>query len=272
MFGSNFLPGGRLRRPDPAPSRRVRAYCVGTAKSGTHSLAGVFSAGYVAAHEAAHGQMIRAIFARAASRLDSSQAERFIRDRDRRLGLEMDSSQLNCPFVDVMARVFPEARFILTLRDCYSFLHSITNHTLARPASQSWRRFRDFRFGGHEHSLHEQVLADRGLYTLDGYLSYWANHTHTAIREIPPDRLLVVRTREIRDSIPRIAGFLNLDPASLDAGQAHAYPAIKRFGVISQIDPHYVEDKVRQHCGDLMRRFYPELLTAADAGFSEKVA
>src|SRR5206468_2339366 len=208
--------------------RRLRAYCVGTAKSGTHSLGAIFERSYAAEHEAKHRPMIQAVLDRAAGKMDDAQAEEFIRRRDRELGLEMDSSQLNGAFVDIMARLFPDAKFILTIRDCYSFLDSITDHTLARDVSQRWVAFRKQRFGGFKHAPQERILAEQGLFPLDGYLTYWSRHNEYVLRHVPVERLLVVRTNEIRQSIPKMAEFLGIPANSLDAGQSHSYPAANR--------------------------------------------
>src|SRR5437764_6285308 len=81
MPGSHFFALRRLfGRSAP---RRLRAYCVGTAKSGTHSLGAIFERSYAAEHEAKHRPMIQAVLDRAAGKMDDAQAEEFIRRRDR---------------------------------------------------------------------------------------------------------------------------------------------------------------------------------------------
>jgi len=260
MQGSRRFGIGGLLARDRVANRRFRAYCVGTAKSGTHSLAAIFARSYLAEHEARHRPMIQAVLDRMSGAMSDSQAETFIRQRDADVVLEMDSSQLNGPFVDVIARLFPEAKFILSMRDCYSFLDSITDHSLAREVSNRWIEFREHRFGGLNHEPQERVLAEQGLFPLEGYLRYWTQHNEFILQHVPAERLLVVRTREIRQSIPKIAEFLGIPGDSLDAGQSHSYPAANRFKIISQVDRAFVEHKVQQHCGDLMRRFYPEMM------------
>ena len=271
MLGSRRFGIGGLFAPDRTVNRRFRAYCVGTAKSGTHSLAAIFARSYVAEHEAKHRPMIQAALDRMSGAMTDAQAEEFIRQRDAELALEMDSSQLNGPFVDVIARLFPEAKFILSMRDCYSFLDSITDHSLAREVSTRWIEFRKHRFGGLAHEPEEQVLAEQGLFPLEGYCRYWAEHNEFILQHVPAERLLVVRTNEIRQSIPKIAEFLGIAENSLDKAQSHSYPAANRFGIISQLDRDFVEQKVQQHCGDLMRRFYPELMGECGHQVSKRI-
>jgi hypothetical protein len=259
VFIAGFLGKVRQRRTT-VTTRRFQAYCIGSAKSGTHSLAAIFACGYASRHEAEHSRMIRAAIARADGSRKESALRCYLIRRDRRLCLEMDSSQLNGVFADLLADSFPQARFVLTIRDCYSFLDSVINHQLARPASDSWKQFRELRFGGFEHSAHARILAERGLYPLDGYLAYWARHNTRALEQVPPERLLVIRTHEIRQSIPRLAEFLDIPAETIDASQSHAYPAAGRFGIVAQIDRGFLDDRIEAHCGPLMRRFFPEIM------------
>jgi hypothetical protein len=251
------LPPWRLPGPASPATRSFHAYCVGSAKSGTHSMAAIFSRGYRSRHEPQHHPMILKLLARRQGRLTDRRARRFLLRRDRQLQLEMDSSQLNGAFADLLPVLFPDAKFVLTIRDCYAFLRSVIDHQLARKASATWLLMREARFGGFSHSPHERVLAERGLFPIDGYLSYWARHNENVLRDVPPERLLVVRTHEIRSSLPRVAEFLSIPPETLDAGRSHSYPAANRFGILKMLDPTFVEDKIHYHCEPLMRRFFP---------------
>src|SRR4051812_19368550 len=150
--------------------RRFQAYCVGTAKSGTHSIAALLERRYRVCHEAEDDQMIDVVFAAAEGRMSDADVTRWLVKRDKRLWLEMDASQLNYFFVRQLATAFPDSKYILTIRDCYSFVDSFINHQLARPAPEHWRKLRDFRFKPEHYppGEHERPLADRGLYSLDG--------------------------------------------------------------------------------------------------------
>ena len=246
-----------------APARRFHAFGLGSAKSGTHSIAAIFQNSYSSAHEAEHAKMISAILQRSERSLPDAAVRRWLLRRDRRLGLELDSSQLNASFADLLPDLFPEARFILTIRDCYSFLESVIDHQLSRPDSPDWRQMRALRFGGFEYQPQEQALIRRGLYPLAGYLSYWARHNQHVLDCIPSERLLVVRTTEIADSIHQIAHFLEIDPESIDITQCHAYPAKQRFGVLSQIDHDFIEHQVATYCSSIMNQFFPQVCGAA---------
>lgn len=240
--------------------RRFQVYGVGTAKSGTHSLARLFQRSYKAAHEPQAAAVIGLVLARAAGELSEAGFAAAIRHRDRALGLELDSSQLNYYLLDPLLEAFPDAKFVLTIRDCYSWLESFINHQLARPANGCWLELRDHRFGsgGWRYAEQERILEQHGLYTLDGYLSYWATHNREVIAKIPPDRLLVVRTHEISARVDDIAAFAGVAPETLDRERSHAFQAKRRFEVLSKVERAFLDGKVRRHAGDLMEAYFPD--------------
>jgi hypothetical protein len=47
---------------------------------------------------------------------------------------------------------------------------------------------------------------------------------------VPRDRLLVVRTQDIRDDISRLAQFMGVPAETLDAGRSHEFKAEAKFG------------------------------------------
>ena len=247
--------------------RRVRLYCVGTAKSGTHSIAAMFGGSVRARHEADNRRDIREILEVAAGRVDRDRMKRYVRRRDRRLYLDIDSSQVNFFMLDALLTEFPGARFLLTIRDPYSWLDSIINDSLRRPSNRSWTDFRNFCFRSDifSHPPEELALAEHGLYTLDGYLSYWAAHNQKVLSDVPEDRLLTVRTDRITDRVHEIAEFAGLPPAVIELEKSHAFRNPRKFGLLFQVDRDHLEKRVRHHCRPLMERFFPEVRSMEDS-------
>lgn len=252
--------------------RHCHIYCIGHGKTGTHSLSDLFQRNYRATHEGDAEVLLDLIMDVAAGTLSAAELRHYLFWRDRRLLTEMDSSGLNIHFLDTLRDLFPQARFILTLRDCHSWLESQLNHIIARPPANNPRvdysRFQDFhyRWQGEPHPPEETVLERLGLYTLDHFLSTYAWHNHKALDSLPRERLLVVRTHEIRQDAGRIAAFAGVPLQTLDLERAHSYPAKARFDVLGQMDRDYVEDKIRQHCGPLMAEWFPDFLEKANSG------
>lgn len=222
------------------------------AKSGTHSVADVFATHYRSNHEPEADQLLSFICDLWDGTVHGTHPLRqFLLARDRRLGLEVEASNPLGMVVAELQELFPEACFLLTVRDPRSWLQSQINHQLGRrPPTTNWRRWRDLRFGagGRSHCAHERPLAERGLYTLDGYLSHWAHHHTLVLDAVPSCRRLVIRTHEIGEKLPEIAAFAGVPASTLDASGAHSFSSSNTFGVLEQLDPVLVEEKIQQHC------------------------
>jgi hypothetical protein len=249
--------------------RRFHAYCVGTPKSGTVSIWGLFAGQYRARHEPEAKEVIEVMDGAVHGRVDPTRIARFFRERDKRLLLELESSHPTAYFLETLVREFGDAKFILTIRDCYSWLESVFGQQLSLPRTGAlafYGRMRDayYRPDLFHHAPEERVLAERGLYTLDGYLSYWASHYSRALTLVPPERLLVVRTREIERDIEKIAAFVGVSAESLTREQSHLNRAATHHALLSRIDREFVEKKVDRYCRPLMARFYPEIRRIED--------
>lgn len=254
-----------------------QVYCIGTSKSGTHSIAGLFQPRYKAAHEPEHYELIQLLLATERGDLDNTQLKEKLAERDQRLGLELESSNLLSFFVESLIDNFPEAKFILTIRDCYSWLDSCLNHQLNARRSEDmafWWRYRDFCFRSEpfEHAPQEKLLAQHHLYTLDGYLSYWQRVNEKILSAIPPERLSIVRTLDIGQSLGEIAEFLQISVETLNPSSSHLYRAKKKFDLLGQIDRDFLEQKVKLYCQDIMSQYFPAIQNVDDALGNDSLA
>jgi len=161
----------------PNPLLRFKAYCVGLPKTGTLSLHAMFHQGYRSAHEPTSRFLIHKMLAFTQGKMSQSEWVNYVKCRDRWLALEMDSSSLNYYLIEVLVEEFKTAKFILTIRDCYSWCDSLINHCLTHP-NHPWWNAHWIKLGKHcyqtsqPHAKEEQILFENGLYTLDGYLRY----------------------------------------------------------------------------------------------------
>jgi len=189
---------------------------------------------------------------------------KWIKKIDRKYLLEVNSSQLNYWVLDGLISEFPKAKFILTIRDCYSWLDSFINHSLSRPCSDQWAKLRDLRFKRPQfkYAKQEEILIKHNLYTLDGYLSYWAEHSEEVIRTVPKERLLIIRTDEINISIEKVANYLGILSSTLNYDKAHLYKARQKFNILSKIDRKFLDEKINVHCKELMSKYFPEFINS----------
>jgi hypothetical protein len=197
---------------------QFRAFGVGCAKTGTNSLARMFARGYRSAHEPQKHALLALILDRDAQ---FAAAVRKLLDP---LDLEMNASQLNGYIVGTLVALYPEAKFVLTLREPAGWVRSFANHQLTRGRlahGSLWARFRNLRFLGTDGP------EGNALYTLDQYLRFWLSHNLNVLGVVPRERLLVVRTEHLDAEIPRLAEFLAIDAATIAPARANegAYPA-----------------------------------------------
>jgi hypothetical protein len=230
----------------------------------------MFHRNYRTAHEPEAESLIDVIVAELEGRMTGPEVAAWLRRRDRRLWLEMDSSGLNGAVIGHLAGLFPEARFVLTIRDCYTWLDSLLNHHLTRDTTDSWRKLRDARYPPAErvYSRSEEVLRANGLYPVGAYLKQWASHNRTVLDAVPADRLLVVRTDRIGVSGGRLAAFLGLPAGTIDGGQAHLFRRTAEAGMLARVDPALIEERVAEHCGQLMKIYFPDIPDLASSGLS----
>ena len=252
----------------PGRVRRCRLYGVGIGKSGTHSLARMFSKNVRAQHEPQALLVLEKLLPWQAGDLSEKDFTEWLRVRDLQMALEVDSSTLNCDIAEILVREFPDARFVLTLRDCYSWCDSIMNHAVRYQGKTHplWLATRAPRLRPdlYQHAPEEQHLKDKGLYTLDGYFSYWTRHNMHALQKIPRDRLLTVRIDEIGKRAAEIADFAGLPQRTLRLERTHEFQNPSKQHLLAQVNPDFVEAKVEKHCRPLMSQFFPEIRSLRD--------
>jgi sulfotransferase family protein len=265
---ADVLFAAKRRLVGPHRSRRTRLYCVGMGKSGTHSIAAMFSEKVRSEHE----PQARELLERAPwqpGRLGDPELREWLHKRDREMALEVDSSALNFDILDFLLTEFEEARFVLTIRDCYSWCNSLLNH-MVRFASEMdplWHPWLDSRCRPDlfRHEPGEQLLKEKGLYTLDGYLSYWARHNQEVLSKVSAERLFAVRTDQIHANAHAIAKFAGLSARSICLDRTHEYQNPTKQQLIRELDRDFLEAKVDRHCRPLMTRFFPEIKSLDDA-------
>lgn len=250
--------------------RSVQTYVVGMPRSGTVSLYDVFKTHFRSAHEPESRFLTRRIVAWRQGRLSETALRAYLRKRDRRLNLELDTSYLNGEIVALLASEFPASRYILTLRDALGWTDSLLNFLRNKPEFLHAARKPHIRahmesvFGPppYRYAPEEKVLQEHGLHPLRCYLAYWNEHNSRIVDNVPAERLLVIKTRDIGRSTEQITDFLGLPAGSLQPA-VHSNAAPVRHSLLDAIDPAFVRRQVEEHCGPLMRRYFPELMETA---------
>ncbi|MDZ4763335.1 MAG: sulfotransferase [Chloroflexota bacterium] len=251
--------------------RRFQAFAVGLQRCGTHSMHFIFQKNYRSAHEPSIIHTCELMYDRVHGGMDEKTFERRWLSRDRFLWLEMESNNIPTIIAPTLARLFPEAKFVLLLRDPYSWLHSLwaVQHWFT-PISQHPRWYQKmmaymYGYGRMEYGAGDQNLKQIGLPPLRGYLQHWRRMYDLGLNELPADRRLILYTHQLTNKLPDIAQFLDVPLDTLDQDNTHGDPAKDKRPFIFQIDRAYLEDQVHEICDPVLSQWFPTIKRLEDA-------
>jgi hypothetical protein len=252
---------------DTHPPRRFHAFCVGQAKSGTGSLWCVFRDRFRAAHEPEHSALLAKILEERRGVVGRDKMAAWLRQRSEHLQLELDISWFNYFVIDHLVAEFPAARFIVLVRDVYSWLESLYGHLLSREIPADIRAFLPAWFETERHppGPGEERLRDAGLMSLAASMNVWRRHITDCCARIPPARRLVLRTNELSRSWDRVAEFLGVDAALLNVELGHVNQGTWDGRLSALVDDDLVNDAVARYCADAMSEHFPGVGSLADA-------
>ncbi len=250
--------------------RNFMLFCVGIPKTGTTSLATIFG-NHRSEHEFMFGLTAENIIAHHQGLMSQEEFRNFLVKRSRAGSLEMDSSSFNHHYLDFLVEEFPEAKFVFTIRDCYSWLNSFLNMPLTMKLlpPESWKpRWMDFMIEGFkaEYFASEKTLIPRLPELLEGFLSFWslANSRALSILDLlPKEKVLIIRTPEISSSLKKLATFAGVPLETLRA-ESHSYnrgPGNLDF--LRAVDRKLLKSVCTRHCTPLMNRFFPDVTLEA---------
>lgn len=241
--------------------RKFHSFCVGTPKSGTTSIPSMFS-NYRTYHEITDTFLISLIRKSLDKQISINELESIFKKRDKRMWLEMDSSHYNAFFVGVLHNIYPQAKFILTLRDCISWIDSWFNHQVSRETQPDFSIYdfgrRNYYSRGYSYTKYDSFLEELNLFPLKSYFEFWNDHNSKVIRTIPENQLLILKTEAISTSTDKIASFLQIPTSSLKVESSHKNKAKGKHNILEKIDPEYLKDVALEFCGELNDKYFPE--------------
>lgn len=239
----------------------ARAFCVGQAKSGTASLCGLLATRYRAAHEPERAQLLDMILRESRGEVDEEAFRTFLLERDQRLNLEYDIAWANQFIMRHLLTAFPDAKFVVLVRNPSTWLRSIVGHLISRQIPPEVRSFLDWWFQPerYPHTRQDRALQARGIYSIAAYLNAWNRHVDSCTQMLPPQRRLVLRTHELNRSYSRLADFLEVPLESLDSERGHLNRSTWSGRLDSLLDAAYVNDSIGRICGENMARLFPDL-------------
>jgi hypothetical protein len=153
--------------------------------------------------------------------------------------------------------MYEDARFVLLVRDCFSWLDSrVEKHAARVPGPVTpWRPWFDTLFPADgTFEVEETALEEARLAPIAIYLSAWSTMTEGVLRAVPTDRLLVIRTEDLSESREHLAEFAGVAASTLTP--THANKARVRRGVLAKVPREFVIAQAHKHCSALMERYW----------------
>lgn len=237
----------RLLRP-----RRIHLVCIGARKTGTSTVAAVFGSAFRSEHEPGLDRIVPTAIRYDRGEMGRDEAIQRLLAHDRRFFLEVESSHPLGAMAGPLCEAWPEARFLVTVREPLSWLRSQYNWEINTGSRlrEPWLSHHAYFFPrGRVHPPEEKPLAQRGLRPLSVYLEHYRRRYETIFSEVPPERRLVVQTRALDESLDRIAAFAGVSAGELET--AHAKRRSEDHRVLDRLDSAYVEGLVAEVCGEV---------------------
>lgn len=227
--------------------RSVQCICLGAAKTGTTSFAAMFDNSYRTAHEPDPAVLTSAVAKVLAGDSPDTELITWLQERDRRLQLEVEASHPLGYLAPWLPRAFPAAQFVITLREPLPWLKSRLNFHYFKSPPQ-WQRYRELIWSRwHQgYSKQEAGLERLGLYSLDAYLSQYAEQYRILFNHLPKHRRLLINTDALDVSAARIAEFLAIKPTGVRP--RHANQLVVETSIIDQLPADFVAERIHHHC------------------------
>ena len=239
--------------------RRIHVFIIGLAKTGTVSMAGIFSR-FVTQHEFMQWDTHQAVIGYRNGKISRNEFRAFLRERDDLGGMEVDSAHFNRHYIDISSEDYPEAHFICLIRDPFSWVSSLINYFVVpeREAIQGelLPNGMPFDVPRGDMDAKKRLISDFPVYA-EKPIRFWAEEYRRMISLLPEGRSIILLTHEISRSLERIAGFLGIAVDDLNHDRTHMNKAVYTTDVLGQCDSRKLAMLFSKHCDDLLERFFP---------------
>lgn len=139
--------------------RRIHAYNLGAGRTGTTAVTVIFAESFRTAPEAHAPETVALVRQFKSGTLSDERIRERLIEPDRRWRLEFESSPFLAPFAKHLAAIFPEARFLLTVRSTTAWLRSNISKCINSPRGQlsananHFLELRDLNYGPRQSSM-----------------------------------------------------------------------------------------------------------------------
>lgn len=209
-----------------ARSHPPKVFCIGNFKTGTMSLDGLLGQQLTGAHEP-HAYLFTKMWLKYKNgQLSNQEWQDFLIRRCNALSLDYEASGFLTTEAALLAELFPNSKFILTIREPESWLRSMLRHVeknRQRLGYHYWEPVLQHYFAGHDFPVEETSLEARKLFPLRSMLNYWKHSNESAIRSIPADQLLILDTQKLSESLGQLESFMGWESSTLNPQKSHLH-------------------------------------------------
>lgn len=179
----------------------------------------------------------------------------YLLNRDKELQLELEASHYLHYVTKDLAEIFPNSRFILTLRDPMSWIESEINQNIftSTAINPIWRELEAFRYAQYDISRSQKeknLFQYKNVWPIEAYFKYWSSHITTVIKNIPKDRMKIIPIWNLQKELTNITSFLfpviiknNIELKKINSGAGRRFIDLYKL-----VDRRYVEKLMLKNC------------------------
>jgi len=239
--------------------RETRVYALGVPKSGTTSIAGIFREHCRTEHEAHRPRTVGEMHAHYTGEITDDELIKLYRARDRRLLVDVESNCFLAYRPDLLLNAFPDAKFIVTIREPLAWLDSILDNNINFPRTKTaamtqWHSV-FFQASKSADDVGDKPLLDRDLHRLDSYLSYWARTYDACLKSLPEDQRLVIGTNQITDRMVELGDFVGFDLRGAKRESSRKNVTAEKHGILDELDADYVRERMAELCQPVIEKY-----------------
>ncbi len=243
---------------DLVAGRKGRVFALGPPKSGTTSIASVFSDYCRADHEAHRPRTVAEMYGHFTGELSDADLMATYRARDKQLVLDVESNCFLAYRPDLLTRTFPDSQFIIAVREPRAWLTSIVDNNINFPRDKNevltqWHRV-FFGEPGQQGTAADEPLVAHGLYPVATYLRYWTTTYDKCLRLVPEDRRMIIGTGQITARTPEMLEFAGYSPKSADVAASHKNRTKAKHDVLGGVDERHIDAMLEEHCAAFIER------------------
>ena len=257
--------------PEPAepsyihhpPARQFQAYNVGLPKTGTSSIWALFGH-YRSGNEFMERETVMQIVSWHDGTLSDTAFRAYLLQRDQEGGLEMDAASFNHLYLDLLVEMFPQAKFICTIREPYTWMNSYCKMLLRyrrlfatqNVAPPQWMTdYGRILFGTFTWDAFTSLDALQSqLATLaDGFVRHWGEAHRRIFALLPRDRSLVLRTHELSAQLDALAQFVGVPRQTLTA-MHHRNANPDQSNVLQELDLAFFQERCVLYASDVLQQ------------------